>query len=766
MAMLKMILSIRGVVKILFILTLLCILVPESAYGQEAVYPPDLPGAQIDTYKTVGDIDLRLWIFTPEGHSNNDRVPGIVFFFGGGWRTGTPVHFAKHCEHLAARGMVAIAADYRVASRHGVKVHSCVADAKSAVRWIRKNSEHLGIDPDRIVAAGGSAGGHLAVSTATLPSHDDPADDLSISSKPNALVLFNPIVVLAPVPGKNIPSAESLAKLENRLGAEPKTLSPYHNIKRGMGPTVIFHGKADKLVPYETAELFREKMLENGNRCELFGYENAGHGFFNYYGNEDKTHFKDTVKKMDSFLVSLGYLKESPEPVSEKPPNIIIFFADDLGYGDLGAFGHPTIRTPHLDKLCREGQKWTDFYSAASVCTPSRAALLTGRLPIRSGMCSNRRRVLSPTSTGGLPQSEITIASALKANNYATACIGKWHLGHLPQFLPTQHGFDSYYGIPYSNDHDRVHADKPEAFRDPRIEYWHVPLMRNEKIIERPADQRTITRRYTEEAVNFIEGKSNGPFFLFLSYSFPHVPLFVSDEFKGKSPRGLYGDVVEEIDWSVGKVIETLHEEGISRNTLVIFTSDNGPWLSYNEQGGSAGLLRGGKGVTFDGGMREPTIFWWPGRIQPAVIHDIGSTLDLFTTSLSVAGVKIPKDRIIDGQDLSPRLFGFGQSPRSTMFFYRGEKLYAVRKGPFKAHFFTKPSYVPNPQETKHEPPLLFHLGHDPSEKYNIAEKHPDVIADIREEMRKHLESHVPVENQIMKGPAWSFKPLEELIKK
>jgi arylsulfatase A-like enzyme len=422
---------------------------------------------------------------------------------------------------------------------------------------------------------------------------------------------------------------------------------------------------------------------------------------------------------------------------ASKRPNFVIIFCDDLGYGDLGCYGHPTVRTPNLDQMAAEGQKWTNFYVGASVCTPSRAALLTGRLPIRSGMCSSKRRVLFPDSALGLPEDEITIAEALKAEGYTTACVGKWHLGHLPPYLPTNNGFDSYFGIPYSNDMDRVGGEGRQAFFDPKVEYWNVPLMRDEEIVERPADQNTITKRYAEEGVKFIKKNKDRPFFLYLANSLPHVPLFVSQNFRGKSLRGLYGDVIEEIDWGVGRILETLRSEGLAENTLVVFTSDNGPWLIFDQHGGSAGLLREGKGCTFEGGMREPCIMWWPSKIKPAVVTDIGATMDVYTTILTLAGTGVPTDRVVDGLDLSPVLFGTGPSPRETMFYYRGTKLYAVRKGPYKAHFCTKPAYGGG-KEKRHDPPLLYHLGHDPSEKYDVSQDHPEAIEEIRREVELH----------------------------
>ncbi|MEQ8764848.1 MAG: sulfatase [Planctomycetota bacterium] len=454
-----------------------------------------------------------------------------------------------------------------------------------------------------------------------------------------------------------------------------------------------------------------------------------------------------------SMLLLVSMSCRSTEPVQESAavpaPNFVVIFCDDLGYGDLGAFGHPTIRTPSLDRLASEGQRWTQFYVAASVCTPSRAGLMTGRLPIRSGMCSSQRRVLFPDSLGGLPESETTIAEVLKGRGYATAAIGKWHLGHLPEYLPTRHGFDEYFGIPYSNDMDRT----PESPRgrigivEPKSEYFNVPLMRDEEIVERPATQETLTRHYTDAAIDFIERHREGPFFLYLAHSMPHVPLFRSKEFEGRSLRGYFGDVIEEIDFNVGRIIDTLRRTGLDENTIVVFTSDNGPWLSYRDHGGSAGLLRQGKGSTWEGGMRVPTIVWGPGHVKPGVVTELGSTLDLLPTFAQLAGAKLP-ETTLDGVDLSPVLAGTGPGARSSMIFYRGAEIYAARLGNHKAHWITRSGYGGDAAKP-HDPPLLFDLAIDPSESHNLAEAHPEVIERIAAFVAEHRASVVEMPSEL-----------------
>jgi len=459
-----------------------------------------------------------------------------------------------------------------------------------------------------------------------------------------------------------------------------------------------------------------------------------------------KIHFKFLGTLIICLLLSCSESpnKNIPKTTEQNPPNFVIIFADDLGYGDLGTYGHPTIKTPHLDRMAEEGQKWTNFYVGASVCTPSRAALLTGRLPVRSGMASSKHRVLFPDSKNGLPATEITLAEQLKKVGYSTAAIGKWHLGHKEQYLPTNHGFDYYFGIPYSNDMDMVDGLSPywEYWQQPddsiKTEHFNVPLYRNTEIIERPANQNTITTRYSDEAVSYIKKNKDKPFFVYLAHNLPHIPLFVSDEFKGTSERGLYGDVLEEIDNGVGKIISALKEEGLDENTIVVFTSDNGPWLPFQLNGGSAGLLRAGKGSTWEGGMREPGIFWGPGNIKPGLVSDLGSTMDLFATFSAMAGAGLPDDRILDSHDLGPVLLEQKESTRKSVIYYRGSEIYAVRMGDFKAHFITQGEYGQFGEREEHDPPILYNLSHDPSEQFDIAENHPGVLLKINALVNNH----------------------------
>jgi len=384
-----------------------------------------------------------------------------------------------------------------------------------------------------------------------------------------------------------------------------------------------------------------------------------------------------------------------PASVADTPPNVIIIFTDDQGYGDLGSYGSPLIKTPHLDRMAREGRRFTSFYSANSVCSPSRASLLTGCYPTRVSVPD----VLWPNSSHGLHPDEITIADLLKARGYATICIGKWHLGDRPNMLPTRQGFDSYFGIPYSNDMfidpgmnlaDDIRLRKSmtvERIRTERPQDDWVPLMCDEEVVEYPCDQTTLTKRYTEEAVKFIRANRSRPFFIYLPHTMPHIPLFASEEFKGTSARGLYGDAIEEIDWGVGEILKVLKELDLDDRTLVIFTSDNGPWNLSDGRGGSAGPLRGYKFETYEGGMRMPCIMRWPGKIPAdTVSFEVAATIDLLPTIARLTGAGVPHDRVIDGKDIWPLMNGTpdARTPHDAYFYYQGNQLEAVRCGNWK----------------------------------------------------------------------------------
>ncbi|HXI00707.1 MAG TPA: sulfatase [Sphingobacteriaceae bacterium] len=428
-----------------------------------------------------------------------------------------------------------------------------------------------------------------------------------------------------------------------------------------------------------------------------------------------------------------------------KQPNIIIVFVDDLGYGDLSCYGHPTIRTPNLDRMAAEGMRFTQFYVGANVCSPSRSALLTGRLPLRNGMTGENTPVLFPYSSGGFPASEITVAEALKTKGYTTGIIGKWHLGHLPQHLPANHGFDYYYGIPYSN--DMLHTRNKS--------YPPLPLYKDSKLIGENPDQSVITKAYTQEAISFIKKNKTKPFFLYYANNFPHEPLFVSEDFKGKSKRGLYGDVVEELDWSVGQVLKTLKEQKLDKSTLVFFTSDNGPSvaLQHKYAGGSAGLLYEGKKTTYEGGMRVPAIAWWPGKIPPNKISEaIVTAMDLMPTIINLAKIEFPQDRVLDGVDIMPVLTGISDKVSEMVYYYNKTTLHAIRKGDWKAHFYILPSSAKSSEVgKKQEQPLLYNLNQDPSERFDVGKDHPEIIQDLRQEYEKHTKSFNPMPLQFDK---------------
>jgi len=450
--------------------------------------------------------------------------------------------------------------------------------------------------------------------------------------------------------------------------------------------------------------------------------------------------------KLSAIVISLSFVVSA----AQSSPNFIIIFADDLGYGDLSSYGHPTFKTPHLDEMARDGVRLTSFY-ASPACSPSRAQLLTGRYPLRTGVPG----VLGPDEPGGIAQDEILLSEALKPKGYRTACIGKWHLGSRSPHLPTENGFDEFFGLLYSND-----------MRPPWVQTERpLQLWRNTEAIEHPVDQNSLTRRYTEEAVRFIQDSAEEPFFLYLAHSMPHVPLHVSERFSNHSAAGLYGDVIEEIDWSVGEVLEVLAKLGLDKDTFVIFTSDNGPWLHMPERmygrdivkpwhAGSTGPLRGWKGSTYEGGVRVPFIARWPGRIpQGRTSAVMASTLDLYPTLLGSAGVELPSDRVLDGKDIMNLLEGRPgeDSQMRSYYYYRGRSIQGIRQGKWKLRLSNHLRDVPrwplrldqdlSPLPDDAAPtPELYDLQRDPYEMYNLAEQYPGVVERLKQEMGRFHE--------------------------
>ena len=439
--------------------------------------------------------------------------------------------------------------------------------------------------------------------------------------------------------------------------------------------------------------------------------------------------------KLFAFLVAIsfqGFL------LGKGTPNVIVIFADDQGYGDLSCFGSKKIKTPHIDRIAKEGRKFTSFMVASPVCTPSRAALLTGCYPKRVGM---HQHVLFPSSTKGLNPNEYTLADHFKSLGYATACFGKWHLGHHKQVLPTSNGFDTYFGIPYSNDMN--HPDnkgKPKGgwkgmdilWDDPEstLTKWKTPLFEDEKIVELPVDQRTITRRCTQKAIDFVKKNKNKPFFVYLPHSMPHIPLYVPDEIRDPDPKNAYINTIEHIDSEVGRLLITLDELNLSKNTYVIYTTDNGPWLSFLHHGGSAGPLRDGKGTTFEGGQRVPCVMRGPGIPAGTICSELMGTIDLLPTFASITGKALPKGRKIDGVDASGLLTGKSKSTRNEFVHYtsRGD-VEGIRQGKWKL-LTKKPRRKGQAGQL-----LLFDLEKDLGESQNLAEKFPEMVKKLKARM-------------------------------
>ena len=427
-----------------------------------------------------------------------------------------------------------------------------------------------------------------------------------------------------------------------------------------------------------------------------------------------------------------------------KTPNVVIMFMDDMGYADIGAFGAKSYPTPNLDKMAKEGRKFTDFYVTQAVCSASRAGLLTGCYNVRIGILG----ALGPKSNIGISPNEVTIAEICKQKGYATGCFGKWHLGHHKKFLPKQHGFDEYFGLPYSNDMWPYHPGVLHLPMEERIKRWpHLPLIEGNKVINPKVsakDQEKLTTQYTERAVSFIEKNKDKPFFAYIPHSMVHVPLYVSKKFKGKSGAGLFGDVMMEVDWSVGQIMKTLKKHKLEKNTLFIFTSDNGPWLNYGDHAGSAAPLREGKGTMFEGGCREPTLAWWPGKIPAnSVCKEPLMTIDLLPTIAEMIGAKLPGHRI-DGKNILPLMLSDdAKSPHKAYYFYNGNQLQAVRQGKWKLHFphgyrtmAGKPGGtggIPTNYSQAKIELSLFDLNQDIGESKDLKAEFPDIVTRLSE---------------------------------
>lgn len=410
-----------------------------------------------------------------------------------------------------------------------------------------------------------------------------------------------------------------------------------------------------------------------------------------------------------------------------RPPNFVVIFCDDLGYGDLSCHGNKAYRTPNLDRMAREGMRFTNFYAASPACSPSRASLLTGCYPTRVSV----PQVLNPDSKTGLNPQETNLASLLKPLGYATACVGKWHLG-VKNLMPTRQGFDYFFGLPYSHDMWPTNGKNWPPL-------W---LYEDERPIEeiKSLDQQgELTGRYTKVAVDFIEKNKNRPFFLYLPHSMPHVPLAASKRFLGKSGAGLYGDVVQEIDWSVGEIFKALRKNGLDQNTLVVFSSDNGPWRPYGDHAGSTGGLREGKGTTFEAGFREPGIFRWPGKVPAGIVSDaMATTMDLLPTIAALAGAKLPNKKI-DGHDIRPLIFGEPNAvtPYKWFYYFWPDELQAVRSGDWKLHVPHRHRFQTELAGTDGKPAgevtreiglSLYDLSKDPGETTNVADRYPEIV--------------------------------------
>jgi len=687
-------------------------------------YPPEIAEARVEVYREVGDVKLNAWIFEPQGHTANDRRPAVVFFFGGGWQGGTPGQFLPQALHLAQRGLVAISVDYRVKKRQGVLPQDCVRDAKAAIRWVRANASRLGIDPDRIAAAGGSAGGHLAAAVALVPGFEE--EKPAISSMPNALVLYNPAVVLAPVEGQpDLLPAKKVDDIRKLTNGQAQELSPYHFVRGGMPPCIIFHGTNDEAVPFPTVVAFQKAMAAAGNRCELKAFEGQPHGFFNPGRGQGEAraeatrNYYRTLRELDLFLESIGYLKRA------SLPNILLIVADDLGWSDVGwhgGFG----KTPVMDQLVREGIELDQHY-VQPVCTPTRAALMSGRYPGRFGP-----QVLSPSNLRAMPLGTVTLASALKSLGYNTHQSGKWHLGARPEWIPNAYGFDTSYGTLTGAADPWTHKYRTG---NPYEDTWH----RDGKLFDEAGN---ATELVAAEALRHIEAK-HSPWFVYVPFHAVHTPVDAPDEFKKLYDGVKFHDdpvkhesrlrmaaMVSQIDAKIGQFVAALESTGQRDNTLIIFTSDNGgieslknayvgkvpdsPLNSENDP------LRGQKATLYEGGTRVCAFVNWPGKLKPQQFKTPMHCVDWFPTIAELTGYKSADDLKWDGISQWSALAAASPNPTPRNIYIATPGAGSLRFGDWKLI------------ESKQGKLELFNIAADPYEQENLAMREREKVMELK----------------------------------
>ena len=726
-------------------------------------------GSETIVYKKVEGRELRLQVDKPDGWSARDRRPAILFFFGGGWVGGTPEQFKDQAIHFSKRGMVAVRVEYRVIPKgdKGPPI-PCCRDAKSAVRHVRAHAAELGIDPTRIACAGGSAGGHLAAFTALVPGTDDPGDDRNISCKPDALILFNPVLDNGPMGGWG----------NQRVGDSYRDYSPAHNIQKGAPPSIVFLGDQDKLIPVATLERFQTGMKAVGSRCETRIYPGAGHGFFNR-----EPHKEQTLREADRFLVSLGWLAkeeggagQGKGPGGERP-NIVLILADDLGYGDIRCYNpeRGKIPTPHMDSLAAQGTRFTDAHSSSGVCSPSRYALLTGRYHWRTRLQTGIVGVYGPPL---IAPDRLTLASMAKQQGYKTDCVGKWHLGWDWDFTaperenllewsrlkagetvrplqaneakvweaafsrripggPTTRGFDSYFGTdvpnwpPYGFIENDQFKGKPSQLLPIGKLGNNLASLMGPALPEWPLEG--ILPAITDRACSIIRERAQGtdPFFLYLPLTTPHTPLSVNREFVGKSGLdSAVADLVVETDATIGRVLKALEEAKVADKTLVLLTSDNG-FASYTgvkhlEGRGHfpSGPLRDYKTSVHEGGHRVPLIARWPGKIpagsvRPELVHHA----DMMATLAELWGHTLAENAGEDSFSMLSLMLGGSQATRVNSVSCAANGMPGYRSGLWK--------YIAT------EPPQLYHLGDDLAEKVNLAGKEQARVLEMRTQFEK-----------------------------